>query len=200
MTIINALDVSLYSGDIQTYQWEQAKARGYDLAIVGAWHGAEANTYAQSTLGSAMSGGILVASYCALNDMDGRYAVMQALAACGEHTRYLKFMSLDVELKGVSSKILMDAINAVNDADVRPCIYTSRSKWSELMSNSTIASSGNIALWDANYNDGPTLKLAKPYGGWSASQVVGKQYQGSNTRLGFNADLSVFRKEWIDVA
>ena len=194
MNVVQALDVSKYSGEISQEQWGSAKSRGYDLAIVGAWHGTTANDHARNTLYNASQAGLIVAAYTVLNAEDGAKSVHDGFRACGDQADTLKFMALDVEVAGLTHKIFNAADNALISADVKACVYTRYSWWHDKMGNPEWGVV--LPLWNADYEGGDTLRITKGYGGWTQTSLVGKQFQGSNSRLGFNADLNVFREDW----
>ena len=193
--LIHALDVSKYTGLVTQEEWTAAQSRGYTLAIVGAWHGTTDNPNAQNTLYNARQVGMTVAAYTVLNAEDGSQSVHEAFRACGDQAEHLAFMALDVEVMGLTHKIFNDARNSLVSADVKGCVYTRYSFWHDQLGNPRWGS--DLPLWDADYNDGPNLVLDRPYGGWTVDKVIGKQYQGSTSRLGFNADLSVFAADWL---
>ena len=198
--IIRAADVSLYSGSISEAQWQHAAAMGIKLAIVGLWTGTQHNDYAVPTLVNARRVGLTTAGYVLLNGMPGAQSIQICADLIGREMSSLNFLALDVELYGVTQAIVEDAAKAVSDLDMVSCIYTSASKWKELLGNPDFAAKAGLQLWSAHYGTPENLDEDPGYGGWSQALLLGKQYRGSNTRLGFNADLSVFRKEWVDVA
>ena len=195
MKLTHALDVSKWSGLISEAEWQAAKSRGFTLAIVGAWHGTEANEYAQETILNAYNAGMQVAAYTVLNAEDGHKSVLSALEACGDQTDNLLFMALDVEVVGLTEKVFDEAHIELLTSDVVACVYTRSSFWKGTLGNPNWGI--GLPLWDANYDGVDQLILTNNYGGWNQTSIVGKQYTGSNTRLGFDADCSVFNAEWV---
>ena len=191
---IQAADVSDYSGLITQAQWEQVKRRGIELAIVGAWHGTEANQFARDTIYNARLADLDVAAYTVLNSMDGSKTVHEGFRACGDQSNFLAFMALDVEELGVTHQIFNDAHNALVSAESKGCVYSRYSFWHGNLGNPGWGV--DLPLWDARYDGDPHLILTTQYGSWTQENTVGKQYQGSNSRLGINADLSVFARDW----
>ena len=60
---MRAIDVSVYSGEIPVEKWRAVKAEGYDLAIVGLFHGRTVNRYAAQQMRAAHEAGMLLAGY-----------------------------------------------------------------------------------------------------------------------------------------
>ena len=191
--LIRAADVSKYGGAVSSEKWAKASAdHGVGLAIVGSWHGRDANPHAAQTLCAAADAGLAVATYAVLNSRDGCATVGLAKSACGEQWPNLSFVALDIELDGVTRQVVAGAASEVVAAGLRPIVYTGRWFWasSRHLGNPTWAS--HLPLWDSHYDGVEALVLHPVYGGWSSADVVGKQYRGSNNGLGFSCDLSVF--------
>ena len=195
--LIHAADVSMYSGLITVPQWQNAKAKGIDLAIVGSWHGRSGNQNAQATLSAARMAGMKTATYTVLNGLSGDEAVKRAMDACGTEWGHCRFCALDIEIDGFADGIMMQALYELSEMAMLTCIYTRADFWEHhLHPGATWGADKNIPLWDANYNRSPNLILPHYYGGWRFA--VGHQFQGSNNRLGFNADLNVFSASWVE--
>ena len=191
MNLIQAADVSTWSGHIGYQQWAQVRRR-VQLAIVGSWHGRESNQTAANTLTSAQSAGLSVATYAVINSLDGERSIERAKQACGRSWPALKFVALDIEVDGVSEATIQAAADEVRNEGLRPIIYTGRWFWSGHLGNPTWAA--DLPLWDSAYNGQSDLTF-DGYGAWKT--VVGHQYQGTNSALGFSADLSVFDADWV---
>ena len=192
--LIRAADVSRWSGQITEAQWKSAKENhGIELAIVGAWHGAEANEHCEASLHNAQDAGLQIAAYAVLNGMRGDESIERAKAACGMPWWDLAFAALDVEVRGVTRRIIASAATKVTHGGLRPIIYTGAWFWRGRLGNPDWAA--GLPLWDSRYDGKLDLEFPDPYGPWT--KIVGKQYEGSNSDLGFNADLSVFDAEWL---
>ena len=197
--LITAADVSVYTGAVSSDEWIHAKQAvsgpSLELAIVGSWHGLETNIYAESTLQAARQAGLLTATYIVLNARSGQETIQVGLAACGkQEVPLLGFVALDIELRGVTEKIITDALAEIRAHNLRPIIYTGAWFWKGRLGNPDWAC--GTPLWTSSYNGQRTLDdPALPYGPWKT--CVGHQYVGSDSSLGFSADLSVFSLEWI---
>ena len=199
MNLVRAADVSKYGGAVSAEQWAKAKAdHGIGLAVVGSWHGRDANRYAAQTLCAAADAGLAVATYAVLTSRDGSATVGLAKQACAEQWPNLSFVALDCELDGVTEQVISDAEAEVTAEGLRPLIYTGRWFWASdrHLGNPTWAS--HLPLWDSHYDGVEALVLHPSYGGWDTGDVVGKQYRGSNDLLGFSNDLSVFAADFLD--
>ena len=194
MDTVKALDVSKWTGAVSTAQWAAALSRGYNLAVVGAWHGTQANDFAEATLKNARSAGLDVAAYCVLNSEDGSRSIHDAMQACGDQSEYLSFMALDIEVQGLNHQIFNDAANTLASVEVISCVYTRYSFWHDTLGNPEWGI--NLPLWTADYESGDSLVIERNYGLWTQENTIGRQYQGSNNRLGFNADLNIFKAGW----
>ena len=198
MELIRAADVSKYGGPITTDQWAAAKAdHGIGLAVVGSWHGRDANRYCAETLAAAVDAGLSIATYAALNSRDGADTIWYAAKECAEHWANLAFVALDIEIDGVTQQVVADAEASVTAGNLRPIIYTGRWFWTGArhLGNPTWAS--HLPLWDSHYDGLEVLMLTPAYGGWHTQDVIGKQYRGSNNDLGFSCDLSVFASNFL---
>lgn len=193
--LIHAVDVSVYSGNITPSKWQNAIAKGFSLAVVGSWHGRSGNRFAHDSLKAAREAGMQTASYVVLNGMAGNEAVKRGMDACRDEWQHCAFVALDVELTGFTEAILHDAFGELEHQCMKSCCYTGAWFWEGKLDNPTWASALGIPLWSAHYGIQPSLTMAKPYGGWYS--LVGHQFQGSNNRLGFSADLSVFDSDWL---
>ena len=136
---------------------------------------------------------LLTAAYLVLNSLPGAESVDRARNICGTAWDNLAFAALDIEMRGVTEQIIADAAASVVKAGLRPIIYTGSWFWSGRLGNPDWAAS--LPLWDSRYDGRKILEFPNPYGPWSV--LVGKQYEGSNSDLGFSSDLSVFDAEWV---
>ena len=191
---VRAADISKWSGAVTEAQWAAARDQcGIGLAIVGSWHGREANHDCVASLRAADSVGLLTATYLVLNSLAGADSVSRAQVACGTLWPSLTFAALDMELRGVSETIVEEAADAVRVARLRPLIYTGSWFWRGRLDNPGWAA--DLPLWDSRYDGRQVLDFPEPYGPWT--EIVGKQYRGTNTALGFSCDLSVFDANWL---
>ena len=196
-----ALDVSKYQGEISVAQWRAAKAAGYGLAIVGAWHGSDANPHCEPTLANARSIGMSTAIYVVLTAaMSSRDSLAAGFAAAGArlpatYKRPLAFVALDMELDAIGQNSMDAAENSLRSCKVPGIVYTRGSWWTEKVPELTTS----LPLWTAAYDGQADLyDPALPYGPWD--HATGKQYS-SNIRIDvgadrFVADGSVFRADW----
>ena len=193
-----AADISKYTGPVSTSQWACAREQhGINLAIVGSWHGHDANPSCEASLSNAAEAGLGTATYLVIDSTNSALPVWNAALACGAMWSHLTFAAIDLELNGVTENALLDAEKYLNAGGQRPIIYTGSWFWasSRHLSNPTWGS--HLPLWDSHYDGRAELTLARPYGGWTQKSLVGKQYVGSNRTLGFECDLSVFDSTWL---
>lgn len=191
--LTKAVDVSLWSGAVSHGTWTHIKQLGYRLAIVGSWHGIHANTHAIDQFNEASNLGLHTATYVVLNDHKAHYSMDKARELCGDYYKDLKFVALDIEVDGLTTNTIEDAINIIKVDGLKPIIYTGKWFWKGHLGNPKDFK--DIPLWPSIYDGKLDLSfpINKRFGGWT--KLFGKQYAGSATRLGIKADLSVFDTE-----
>ena len=192
---MRAIDVSVYSGEISADQWQKIKADGYELAIVGLFHGRTVNRFAGQQLSGAIQAGLEVAGYVLIAPWTGWTGPQQVAAGMAEAQAYkdkLCFVAVDVEIDGVTEKMILDSLDAVEQLRQRPIIYTGWWWWYGHFNDSRTFS--HIPLWTADYDDEANLDT-RMYGGWT--KAVGKQYAGTTMLHGINVDLNWFNEEWV---
>ena len=190
--LIRAADVSKYAGFVNRTSWASAKRKhGIELAIVGSWHGKDANDAASDTLKAAHDSGLTTATYIVLNELLGSKSIDEGLRACGNTP--LAFVALDIELRGVTQEIIEDAIRECHAHLLRVAIYTGEWFWQGRLGNPVWFP--RIPLWHSSYNGKEELEPVN-YGGWDIP--VGHQYKGTDSSLGFSADLSMFNHHWVE--
>ncbi len=198
---MKAIDISVYQGRPGRDWWQRLARDGWELAIVGSWHGAGANPHAEANLLEAKRAGLYVATYVALNAGSGRAAVRNGKQACGRAWDDLVFVAIDCETDGISSPIVSAAIDEVEQEGLRPIIYTAYWWWHGHFGNPD--SFRHMPLWSADYDLDPALTLSPAYGGWTEAKLVGKQYDGSTeTRHpmlhGVEVDKNIFDDRFME--
>ncbi len=179
---LQAIDISIFQKGVSSYQWALLKKQGYDVAIVGSWHGVAwgANPYAEANLQSARSEDHKIATYLVLDSvMSGKEAVTKAKQACGSMWQHLSFVAIDLELEGITHQQIQDAIDAIRVEGKRPIIYTSKYWWDTFMTGDRFS---DIPLWQARYDNNPRLSAVYRFGGWQNS--IGKQYKADTVLTG----------------
>lgn len=178
------------------------KASGIELLIVDLFDGAEQNSYANATLINANLAGLHTAGYTALTpSQSGSYAVSMALATLIPSVAdLLTFLSIDVELDGLTTDQINGALIETVGRKHRPCIYTAYWYWTSRLGNPNFYRA--VPLWNAVYDNDPDVDFSKlPYGGWTEDKLVGEQYQGTTTVPGsspaYDVDYSFFKDEWV---
>ncbi len=197
---MKAIDISVYQRHPGRGWWRQVFSDGWELAIVGSWHGWSGNPYAEQNLGEAKETGFHVATYVFLSAVPGAEAVGRAQESCGAMWPELSFVAIDCEHEGIMTSTVADAVDAVEQAGLRPIIYTRKTWWETHFGNST--EFARLPLWTANYDEDATLGLAAPYGGWTLQSVVGKQYDGTYPGhacelYGVSVDKSMFDPDFV---
>lgn len=199
--------------------------QGYRFAIVAGWGGLTENPNAEVQLNQARNAGLLTAGYCRLNfasTYSGARQIRNALDAFGPEAAYLKFLAIDVEAdmtnqlspglleylaNSASQSIAVvaaqsDAVARIQQAAAQvssvglvPVIYTLKSYWFQITSNSTLFSQMGIPLWWSQ--DGPPItdlpdlsSSSRTFGGWTND--IGKQFAQNIYLNSLLADLDVF--------
>ena len=195
MSLVRAIDTSRWSGDISSGQWDHVKKRGYDLSIVGSWHGKHANNHAEKDLHNSKNAGMIIATYVVLNHLPAKESLDRAQKLCGEAFDHLKFIALDIEVD-VEQSTIVDALQILAKNTIPVIIYTGRWFWRGKFGNPTFAQ--NVPLWASIYDGKEDLVFQQKnwFGGWN--MLTGKQFQGTTSRMGIKGDLSVFDRVWIN--
>lgn len=192
---MKTVDVSIYSGKIPIEKWQKIKDDGYELAVVGLFHGRSVNRFAGQQLSGAIQVGLEVASYVLIAPWTGWTGPQQVAAGMTQAQAYkdkLRFVAIDVEIDGVTEKMIRDSLDTVKELGQRPIIYTGWWWWYGHFNNSHAFS--HIPLWAADY-DGEANLDTRMYGGWT--KAVGKQYAGTTMLHGVNVDLNFFDDEFV---
>lgn len=202
--LLKAIDVSTYGGAISADQWREVKADGYQLAVVGLWHGKSINPYANQQCLGALDAGLMIAGYVYLAPWTGRTGSQQVDVGMGTLSiaavDNLRFMALDAECDGISEGMIARAIDWVIAYDLRPIIYTGRWWWVEHFGNPEMFK--DLPLWTAQYplvlpNQPNLLDIPLLYGGWRRERLVGWQWKGTTDLHGVNCDLNVFDAAFV---
>jgi len=201
----NAMDVSVYSGKITTAIYANLKNVNSLLrfVVVSVWQpSGKPNPFENSQLDNATSAQLDTAAYLFLNyTSSGTVQMNNALTALGGKTsprvQGLRFIGIDVEKSaydGSSSGvkpsdrvgIIEDAIKAA-PAGKQIIIYTTSGHWAGLTGTTPTTNPFRMCpLWDAQpdtlpdlleHLKGTQMTLWAPYGGWTATTHLGKQYE-----------------------
>ena len=194
------VDLSKWQGDVPDASLRAMKADGITGICVGSWHGIDANPYVRSVLRrSRNNAGLDTATYFVFNKRPGLETVERALAACGqeEWDRCL-FHAPDVEIRGITERILRDGINATIDAHGLPILYTGNWFWNWWKLDLGYAPDfGDIPSWIAVYNGRPDLEVTPA---WGLGPMMIHQYTGSTNAYRTTVDFDVADKAWMDAA
>ena len=199
--LMKAIDISMYQRHPGESWWRRVFADGWELAIVGSWHGISANPDAERNLLEAKAAGFRIATYVALNAGSGRTAVRNGRQACGRAWHGLVFVAIDCETDGITAPIISEAIDEVKRDGLRPIIYTAHWWWNGHFGDPD--GFRHMPLWSAAYDLDPTLALSPAYGGWTDAELVGKQYDGSTEDRhpmlhGVEVDKNTFDRNFVE--
>ena len=199
--LMKAIDISMYQRHPGESWWRRVFADGWELAIVGSWHGISANPDAERNLLEAKAAGFRIATYVALNAGSGRTAVRNGRQACGRAWHGLVFVAIDCETDGITAPIISEAIDEVKRDGLRPIIYTAHWWWNGHFGDPD--GFRHMPLWSAAYDLDPTLALSPAYGGWTDAELIGKQYDGSTENRhpmlhGVEVDKNTFDRNFVE--
>ncbi len=196
---IRGVDLSVYQGSVPLSTWEKLRhVGGNDVAVVGSWHGNTGNQYAEENLSKALAAGFPhLGTYTVISPhRTGKYAVEQAEFFCGNMWDKLDFVSIDCELRGITTSQIMDAVELCWRKGKLVNIYTAWWFWYEVFGNPSDLKS--VPLWNAYYDSDEDIDFdTLPYGGWELSNVVGEQYAGTTPMFGTEVDLNMFDEDWL---
>jgi len=195
-----AIDISMYQGHPGPDWWQQLRSDGWELAIVGSWHGLSPNQHAEQNLKEAKAAGLRTATYIALNSGAGRESVRKGKRACGSAWADLAFVAIDCETDGITKTIISEAEAEVRNENLRPIIYTAGWWWRDRFGDPDDFK--HLPLWNADYDQVPARDFPSPYGGWALSDLKGKQYDGSTRQrhpmlFGVEVDKNNFDGDWV---
>ena len=194
MTVVRAVDMSEWGGELTAEECEGLKAEGVELVLIAANGKAgvgDRNDYFVQTAQAAYAAGLGVAAYVWPPSFVDDF--IPYIKSAGVP---LAFVALDVE--GAVSIWARD-IDVVRQAGFRPVVYTSETQWRK----HTLRT--EAPLWDASYFDGDGAMNAwpndvhaalwVPYGEWTSR--VGWQFQGTTAVGGQSVDQNIFSREWL---
>ncbi len=196
--MIEGIDISKYQGLIDQPTWRRLKETGQDVAVVGSWHGIDANSYAEANLLRAKSVGFTVATYMALNgSRNGGDAIRLGKAACGSAWDDVAFVGIDCEIDGILRITIFEAITECERLGKAYCIYTANWWWTRPTGMNNFAGFSDVPLWSAFYDGDPDIDFpTAPYGGWTLDDVVMEQFTGSSQLLDVTVDRNTIREDW----
>ena len=180
------------------------QAAGVELVIPGSWHGDALgrNPNCRGDLERARRVGLRTATYTVLDSPAGttaRGAVRRARDICGNEWQQLSFVSLDIEVAGVTIPEIRAAIDEVRRLDQRPIIYTAYWFWHDVFGNPRDAAICEVPLWNAYYDSDDDIDFGRlPYGCWRVEDVVGEQYEGTTRLAGLEVDRNTFDMDWVE--
>jgi len=195
-----AVDVSAWTGPISGAQWYGLGAKGIELLVVGLWHGASANPYAQQQLAGAELSRMMRAGYVALA---GRFNGADDVVNGVKPLDYppLAFVAVDVELPDVTAEDVRAAVDCARAGGYRAIIYTGAWFWNWWLLRehdwfyAHPDGFSDCPAWLADYDYVPELDTALL---GMLGPVVGKQFQGTTEFVpGCIVDLNVFDAAWL---
>ena len=197
MSLLAVVDYSKYQGAVSRASHRQMRAAGIEVAIVGLWHGIDANRFALNSLANAKAEGLGIGGYVVVNTRPGRGAVRAGKQVAGVHWDDMLTVAVDVEIRGVTEAILADAIDEVRVLGRKPSLYTGNWFWDIWRTELGRYPRGaeNIGAWIAVYNGIKTLASAGTRPGYGP--IVGHQYTGSTRAFGTTVDFNVFDRDWL---
>ena len=197
-----AVDWSKFQPSHSTADLQRFKDAGVELIIPGSWHGDALgqNSNCRGDLARGRAIGLKTATYTVLDSPAGttaRGAVRRARDICGNEWQHLSFVSLDIEVEGITIPEIRGAIEEVRRLDQRPIIYTAWWFWHDLFGNPREAC--DVPLWNAFYDSDDDIDFGRfSYGCWEVRDVVGEQYQGTTLVAGMEVDRNTFDMDWVE--
>src|SRR3990167_718757 len=110
----------------------------------------------------------------------------------GEGWRLLDALALDVEIEGVAEAHIRGLWEALAGENKPLCLYTRKGFW-QALGNPRWEWLRGSKLWNAWYDSDQDIDFpANPYGLWTATDLMGEQYQGTTDIEGVLVDLNIF--------
>ncbi len=195
---IEGIDISKYQGAVDQATWRALNDLGQAVAIVGGWHGIDANPHCEGNLLRAKSAGMVTATYTALNSLNGFTAVQNARDACGSAWDDVAFVAIDCEINGITATTIRQAIQRCDHLGKQACIYTGGWWWVGHFANRQ--EFRDTPLWSVYYDGQPDVDFGAPpygeYGGWTRADLVMEQFTGSSQLAGITVDRNTIRADW----
>lgn len=193
------VDLSKWQGEVPGSSLRAMKADGITGICVGSWHGISPNPYVKSVLSRSRVVGLDTATYYVFNSRPGRETVERAIAACGqEQWDNCLFHAPDVEIRGITERILHDGLKATEDSGGWPIIYTGNWFWNWWTADLGRAPDFTAwPSWVAVYNGRPDLVIPVAPG---LGTLRIHQYTGSTQAYGTTVDFNVANKDWMNLA
>jgi len=182
---------------------QRLKAAGVQVYAQCLWTGREQPAPRVVSLRNALLAGIpkLIGYISVAPGHSGDWHVNQGRAGVPDDIwNALVKVPVDVELDGLTTQIVRQAVDRVAALGKPKDIYTNYRTWVEVLGNPTTFTDCGLwnAIWDANPDfDFPTLR----FGGWRDEQVWGEQWSGgTNVVAGQFADRNQFRAAAVGIA
>jgi GH25 family lysozyme M1 (1,4-beta-N-acetylmuramidase) len=203
--------------------WPKLKSAGWDFAFVDVYYkGPYTGGYASVApvnVSGASAAGMKVGVYMPLEysaTSNGTAQVNNAIKALGTQLKNVVAFAIDVEdYSGVppmtpalvqrAIQYIGQAVAAIQQAKLKPIIYSNSLYWQKYTNTSTQFSAANIPLWLTKPDNVGQLTSAG-FGGWTAP--TGKQFMATanlfsqvtatyNPKTDANTDLDVFATGWL---
>ena len=190
--VLFAIDTSY--DDVTPAKARAVRETGVELAIQCLYDGEKQPAHRVTNLRNYMNAGLLIGAYASLpanasvgyTHMDIAQAgvppdLWQALVRC----------AVDVELDGITTYAIREALTRVGQFGKPRTIYTNLNTWRYKLGDPHDFT--DCELWNAWWDEDPDRDFdANPYGGWRPDQVIAEQYSGGHQVAGVYADRDVF--------
>lgn len=197
MALERWVDLSKYQGDVPGASLQAMKADGITGICVGSWHGIDRNPYVESVLRRSRDIGLDIATYYVFNSRPGLETVERAVEACGSEWDKCIFHAPDVEIRGITERILRDGLDATVEAGGWPIIYTGNWFWNWWKLDLGYAPDfRGWPSWIAVYNGRPDLSVTPA---WGLGLLRIHQYRGSTSAYDTTVDFNAASKAWMNI-
>jgi len=191
--VLFAIDTSF--DDVTLAEARAVREAGVELAIQCLYDGVKQPTHRVTNLRNYINAGLLIGAYASLpanasigyTHMDVAHDgvppdLWAALVRC----------AVDVELDGITTTAIRDALSTVAAYGKPHTIYTNENTWRYKLGNPM--DFGDCELWNALWDEDPTDRDfdTHRYGPWTPDQVIAEQYSGGHQVAGVYADRDVF--------
>jgi len=179
------------------------KGLGYGIFIEDCWTGGYANNpslraVAEPNLRNAQAAGLIIAIYSNANPWyDVQTSVRETKANAGGMWDAVKVVAVDLEIAGTTEQQAFDLGLAFEAEGKKVCVYTAR--WvHDRDGNPPWTRLARWPLWVCQADKKPDIGTTRPVASWSATQIIGKQFDTDTGLFGKAVDLNMFEESFFE--
>jgi hypothetical protein len=197
-TWVKGIDASF--SRITRSKFRSFRESGFRVFIQDAWTGSPANSArmpVRKNLEDARREGFVTGAYFNASKTYGADAVDRGLELVGDEARHVGHFLIDVELEGVTEAHIRGAVDRTRALGRRVAIYSASWFWAGRLGDPKWEWLKGVPIWNAYYDQDPDVDFARrPWGPWTAADVIAEQYAGTTRMFDAEVDLDTCRADW----